>query len=105
LIAASDLLELIGAFKKRPRGHVLVPMVGAARGNPVVLDDMALRRVLDSDANLGCRDLIDRHPEIVHTHATTNKNFLTDIDTVEDLHALAKRTGWKFELPPAAAAG
>jgi CTP:molybdopterin cytidylyltransferase MocA len=27
LIAAGDLTELIAAFKKRPSGHVVVPMV------------------------------------------------------------------------------
>jgi CTP:molybdopterin cytidylyltransferase MocA len=50
LIGASDLTELIGAFKKRPAGHVVVPMVEGRRGNPVVIDDVALARVLASDA-------------------------------------------------------
>jgi molybdenum cofactor cytidylyltransferase len=34
LIGASDLTELIGAFKKRPAGHVVVPVVNGQRGNP-----------------------------------------------------------------------
>ena len=32
LIGASDLTELIGAFKKRPAGHVVVPVVNGQRG-------------------------------------------------------------------------
>jgi CTP:molybdopterin cytidylyltransferase MocA len=99
LIGASDLTELIGAFKKRPAGHVVVPMVEGRRGNPVVIDDVALARVLASDANLGCRHLIDREPGLVHVHETANTRFVTDLDTLEDVRQLALRTGWRLELP------
>ena len=99
LIGASDLTELIGAFKKRPAGHVVVPMVEGRRGNPVVIDDVALARVLASDANLGCRNLIDREPELVYAHETGNTRFVTDLDTLEDVRQLALRTGWRLELP------
>jgi len=99
LIGASDLIELIGAFKKRAGGHVVVPVVGGRRGNPIVLDEQAVERILASDTNLGCRHLIDRHPELVHVHETTNERFVTDLDTVEDVERLAQRTGWRLELP------
>ena len=99
LIGAGDLTELIGAFKKRPAGHVVVPVVKGQRGNPIILDDVALARILASDTNLGCRHLIDREPELVHVHETANTRFVTDLDTVDDLKALAQRTGWKLELP------
>ena len=99
LIGASDLTELIGAFKKRPAGHVVVPVVNGQRGNPVVLDDVALAEILASDPNLGCRHLIDRQPELVHVHETANTRFVTDLDTVEDVRQLAERTGWRLELP------
>ena len=99
LIGASDLTELIGAFKKRPAGHVVVPMVNGERGNPIVLDDMALAQILASDTNLGCRHLIERQPELVHAYETANNRFVTDLDTVEDLEQLAQRTGWRLELP------
>ena len=99
LLGASDLTELIGAFKKRPMGHVVVPMVGGQRGNPIVLDQVALGRVLESDTNLGCRHLIERNPELVHVHETANARFVTDLDTVEDVERLAERTGWSLELP------
>ena len=99
LIGAGDLTELIGAFKKRPAGHVVVPVVNGQRGNPIILDDVALARILASDTNLACRHLIDREPELVHVHETTNPRFVTDLDTVEDMQALAQRTGWRLELP------
>jgi len=99
LIAADDLTELIGAFKKRTGGHVVVPVVDGQRGNPILLDDVALAQILASDTNLGCRHLIERQPELVHVHKTANARFVTDLDTVEDVQALAQRTGWRLELP------
>lgn len=104
LIGAADLTELIAAFKKRGQGHVLVPMVDGQRGNPVVMDEVARAQIQASGANLGCRHLIDRNPELVYVHQTTNTRFVTDLDTPEDMAALAQRTGWRLELPQAEAA-
>ena len=99
LIGAGDLTELIGAFKKRSAGHVVVPMVDGQRGNPIVLDDVALERILASDVNLGCRHLIEREPDLVHAYQTSNTRFVTDLDTIDDVQQLAARTGWRLELP------
>ena len=99
LIGASDLTELISAFKKRPRGNVVVPVVNGQRGNPILLDDVARTQILSSDTNLACRNLIERQPELVHIFETSNTRFITDLDTLKDLEQLAQRTGWKLELP------
>ena len=99
LIGAADLTELIAAFKKRPSGHVLVPVVNGQRGNPIVLDATARADILASGTNMGCRHLIERRPELVCVHETLNTRFITDLDTQEDLLRLAERTGWKLELP------
>jgi molybdenum cofactor cytidylyltransferase len=80
LLAANDPTELNAAFKKRPSGNVLVPIVAGQRGNPVLLDAQAQERILAGDA-LGCRQFIDRHPELVHRHETANARFVTDLDT------------------------
>jgi CTP:molybdopterin cytidylyltransferase MocA len=93
LIAAGDLTELIGAFKKRQTGHVVVPVVDGQRGNPILLDEVALAQILASET--------ERNPGLVHVHPTANTRFITDLDTVEDVRALAERTGWRFELPAA----
>lgn len=103
LIGAADLTELIGAFKKRPAGHVVVPVVNGQRGNPIVLDDVALGRIRASGTNLGCRHLIEREPDLVHPHATANERFVTDLDTIDEVRQLAQRTGWRLELPEAQA--
>jgi hypothetical protein len=36
-------------------------------------------------------------------HHTSNTRFITDLDTLQDIEALAARTGWKLELPQAMA--
>jgi CTP:molybdopterin cytidylyltransferase MocA len=99
LIGTGDVVELIGAFKKRPGGHLVVPVVDGQRGNPIVLDAEACALILAGDVNAACRQLIDRHPELVHVHETANPRFVTDLDTPEDLQRLAGRTGWRLELP------
>ena len=99
LIGAADLTELIEAFKKKTHGNIVMPMVGEQRGNPVVIDTEARAQVLASEANLGCRHLMDRNPCMVFTHHTENTCFITDLDTLDDLTLVAKRTGWKLELP------
>lgn len=101
LIGAGDLTELIGAFKKRPAGHLVVPVVAGERGNPILLDEFACSQILASAANVGCRQLIERHPELVHVHVTENRRFVTDVDTPEDVQALARSTGWRLEVPEA----
>ncbi len=99
MIAADDLIELIGAFKKRAAGHVVVPFVNGQRGNPILLDEVALAEILRSETSLACRHLIDNNPELVHVHDTGNTRYITDLDTPGDLQLLAERTGWRLEMP------
>ena len=99
LIGAGDLTELIGAFKKRQGGHVVVPVVQGRRGNPIVLDQVAHAQILSSGTNLGCRHLIEREPGFVHVHETANTRFVTDLDTMKDVRELAQRTGWRLDVP------
>ena len=99
LIGSADLTELMSAFKKRPSGNLVVPVVNGQRGNPILLDDVALARILASDTDLACRHLIERQPELVHVHETANTRFITDLDTVLDVQQLAQRTGWRLDLP------
>ena len=104
LRGSGDLTELIAAVKKRLNGNVLVPVVNGQRGNPIVLDAIARADILASDTNLGCRHLIERQPELVFVHNTSNTRFITDLDTRDDLVQLAQRTGWTLELPIESAA-
>ncbi len=99
LISSDDLVELIGAFKKRAVGHVVIPFVNEQRGNPILLDEVALEEILTSETKLACRHLIDNNPGFVHIHETSNKHFITDLDTPGDMQVLAEKTGWRLEMP------
>jgi len=103
LIGAGDLTELIGAFKKRPGGHFVVPLVEGRRGDPILFDELALEQILADNTNTGYLHLMEREPELVYLHETANTRFITDLNTVEDVEALAQRTGWRLELPAEAA--
>jgi len=104
MIGSADLVELIGAFKRRGERHVVVPVVNGQRGNPIVLDDAARSEILASEANVGCRRFVERRPDLVHVHETANARFTIDLDTREDVERLAARTGWRLELPAIAPA-
>jgi molybdenum cofactor cytidylyltransferase len=94
LLGANDLIELIGAFKKRPAGHAVRPVVDGRAGEPLLLDAIAHRRLLEGDWDAA----------LVHRHETANTRFITDLDTLDDLESLARRTGWRLELPEMEAA-
>ncbi len=99
LIESDDLIELISAFKKRAAGHVVIPFVNGQRGNPILLDEVAVAEILASDTNLACRHLTDKHPELVSAYETGNTHYTIDLDTPNDLQMLAERTGWRLEMP------
>jgi molybdenum cofactor cytidylyltransferase len=99
LIGTADLTELISAFKKRPSGSIIVPVVNGQRGNPIVLSMEAATEILGSDKKLACRKFIENNPDKVYQYETANDRFTLDLDTQEDLQAFEKRTGWKLALP------
>ncbi len=92
--------ELIGAFKKRPSGHGGGPLCAASAAIHSGLDRRGARAGLAGDTNLGCRQFIERQPELVHVYESSNTRFVTDLDTVEDVREL-QRTGWRLDLPTA----
>ena len=94
LVGANDLVELIGAFKKRRSGHAIVPVVDGQPGEPMLLDALAQQRLREDDLDSA----------LVHRHETANTRFITRLDTLDDLQSLARRTGWRLELPEMEAA-
>jgi CTP:molybdopterin cytidylyltransferase MocA len=89
LVGTPDLVELIGAFKKRPAGHAVVPFVDGRDGAPALLDGIAQGRLLEGDLD----------PALVHRHETENTRFVTRLQSEGDLAILAGRTGWRLEWP------
>lgn len=100
LIGAAELHELINAFERRPEGTgVLYPIVRGERGNPVVFsaDVIAILRGDGNEADF--RRFIDQNPTAVYRYDTDNTNFITDLDTREDIDRFQQRTGLTLQWP------
>ena len=100
LINAQDINELIGAYKKRPTGaQVVQPEVDGQPGNPVLFSAEVREQILAGEARLGCKQWQAAHPEQVHRWVSTNQRYRTDVDTLQDIEALAERTGHRLRWP------
>ena len=100
LINSQDINDLIGAYKKRPAGtQVVQPTVDGLPGNPVMFSNEVREQILVGDARIGCRQWQAANPEQVHPWSSTNSRYRTDVDTPEDIEALAARTGHRLKWP------
>jgi molybdenum cofactor cytidylyltransferase len=100
LINSQDINDLIGAYKKRPEGtQVVQPNVEGQPGNPVMFSGDVRDQILAGDAKVGCKQWQSAHPEAVHRWVTSNQRYRTDVDSPEDIEALAARTGHRLRWP------
>ncbi|MDO8904200.1 nucleotidyltransferase family protein [Hydrogenophaga sp.] len=100
LINSQDINDLIGAYKKRPSmAQVVQPEVDGLPGNPVLFSAEVRDQILSGDANAGCRQWQAAHPEQVLRWLTSNQRYRTDVDTQDDIEALAARTGHRLRWP------
>jgi len=100
LINSQDISDLIGAYKKRPQGtQVVQPTVNGLPGNPVMFTAEVRDQILSGEANVGCKQWQAQHPEQVHRWVTDVSRYRTDVDTPEDIDALAERTGHRLRWP------
>ena len=99
LISAEDITVLLGAYKRRPHGSVLVPFVDGERANPVVFDAALRDDVLAGNRDFGCRQWIERHPGEVARFDVDNHHYRVDLDTVEDVELFERRYGHALRWP------
>ncbi|MEY2993983.1 MAG: Bifunctional protein GlmU [Pseudomonadota bacterium] len=102
LIHAQDISDLIGAYKKRPEStQVVYPEYEGQRGNPVIISADVKEAILKDGANVGCRQWQAANPDQVHVWASSNRRYVTDVDSIEDIAALKERTGHQLVWPSA----
>ena len=100
LINSQDINDLIGAYKKRAEGmQVVQPMVDGLPGNPVMFSAEVREQILAGDAQVGCRQWQAANPAQVQHWVTTNSRYRNDVDTLQDIEALAERTGHRLKWP------
>lgn len=101
LIGPIEILDLIAAWRQRPLGtELLQPTVDGLPGNPVVFSAAVRQAILAADADTGGRQWQAAHPDRVFRWATPNTVYRADVDTPEDIEALAQRTGQRLVWPP-----
>ncbi len=108
MLNAQDITALIAAYKKRPEGvEVVYPLVstpqGEQRGNPVIFSAEVCQRILQSDANVGCRQWQAAHASQVLAWPTDNLRYAIDVDTPDDLARFERDTGHVLKWPAALA--
>lgn len=102
LIHAQDLGALIGAYKRRDAGRLMVvPQVGGEPGNPVIFSAEVREQVLAGDVKLGCRQWRAAHPEAVQAFVTDNRRYRVDIDSETDRQRFEAETGHRLNWPAA----
>lgn len=102
LLGAQDITDLIGAYKKRPPdAGVVFPDVQGQRGNPVIFSQEVRQQILLGQAEVGCRQWQQDHPDQVHAWSTTNRRYRIDLDTPEDLDRFTAETGHALRWPTA----
>jgi molybdenum cofactor cytidylyltransferase len=100
LINSQDITDLIGAYTHRPANtQVVQPTVDGLPGNPVIFTHEVRTQILASSVHTGCRQWQAAHPEQVHAWVSSNLRYRTDVDTPEDIQALAERTGHRLTWP------
>ena len=99
LLGGQDFIDLIGAYKKRAKGILMVrPRVADKIGNPVMFD----YSIVDEENNSQhpfCRNWWIDHPSQCLEWETDNSRYCIDLDTIEDVKAVEKRLGRPLVIP------
>jgi molybdenum cofactor cytidylyltransferase len=100
LIHAQDIFDLMAAYKARPIWtEVVQPTVGGLPGNPVMFSGLVRSGILVDHAHVGCKQWQHANPTSVHAWDTANVRYRIDVDTPEDIEALALSSGYQLKWP------
>ncbi|HXZ03103.1 MAG TPA: molybdopterin-binding/glycosyltransferase family 2 protein [Stellaceae bacterium] len=89
MVTAAVIDRLIGAFNPVEGRVLCVPTRRGKRGNPVLLGKQLFAELATVSGDVGARDLIAAHPELVAEVEMESDAVLTDIDTPQALAKLA----------------
>ena len=80
LLSARDIDVLIAEFAQLTNKSILVPYFQGQRGNPILIAAQHRQSILAGKTNLGCKKLIERHPELVAIVEMANNHCVLDMD-------------------------
>lgn len=100
LIETQDIAKLLQAFADRPTNTSLVfPQVQGLPGNPVVFSSSVRQAVLAESDDFGCQTWRQNNRALVHTWASDNLHYITDLDSQADIAALRQSLGIDLRWP------
>jgi molybdenum cofactor cytidylyltransferase len=88
-IRGAEIDRLISTFNPVEGRAICVPTRGGKRGNPVLLAKRLFSELANVSGDIGARELIAAHPELVTEIEMESDAVLTDIDTPQALARLA----------------
>jgi molybdenum cofactor cytidylyltransferase len=88
-VAAGEIDRLIAAFNPVEGRAICLPTRRGKRGNPVLLASRLFQELANVSGDVGARDLIAAHPELVTEVEMEGDGTLLDIDTPQALARLA----------------
>jgi molybdenum cofactor cytidylyltransferase len=83
-ISSRLVAELIAHYRQGNRG-IVIPVCRGRRGHPVVLGAALRPELLDLDADVGARQIVGGHPEMVELFETEDEAVLFDVDVPGDV--------------------
>ena len=86
LLTVADCAALCAAHKQAGVGQITVPVqredgMFARRGNPIIIPASARHKIIKGGTNLGCRGLLNNHPDLIYPFDSCADGFFVDIDT------------------------
>jgi len=91
LLEPADYAALVAAYAAQSEQSIVVPLHEGRRGNPVLVAEWRIPEILAGRLNLGCRKLIEDHPDDVLPYAAAHDRYLVDIDTPQAYEAVQRR--------------
>lgn len=84
-LTTTDIELMLQSFDSSTEKTILVPYFEGCRGNPLLLKASQAIEVDAQGIHLGCRRLIDKHPQKVQRLDVDNHHYTSDLDTPEDV--------------------
>jgi len=83
-LVGPGVIDAVLQKRKATRASIVVPVFGGKRGNPVLLARSLFPMVLALEGDIGAREILTAHEDLIETVAVEHDGILLDVDTWED---------------------
>jgi molybdenum cofactor cytidylyltransferase len=84
LVLPGTINALVDAYR-RTKAKIIVPIYEGKRGNPVLFQKSMFRSILELSGDVGAREVISSHEDVVSEVPVGDRGILLDIDTPSDV--------------------